>query len=191
MSTAPAHRPAFAAAAVALVLSAAPAAASVAIEPRDIFSPFDGAQVTIEWNEPDLSLTGHLRWANPSDPHVSLSDTNVFDLSVVRPGDRFILPELFAEGQSLVLGYAPAPNATTVFTHDDPWALPDLVVTQTSPTEFLVFAPGRYPGPDGGLTEHATVIVRFALIPAPGSALCVVGLAGFAPRRAGRGRRVR
>ncbi len=166
-----------------LALLGAPAAASIAIGPQSMFSPFDQALVTVEWAEPALRFNGTLRWANPTDPGLSNTGVDLINLSTVTQGTRAVLPELFSAGQELILGYADH-TGTLLFTHKEPDKSPLLDIVAVSPTEYLIFAPVLQ-SPHGPSTEmdNAMVIVRFAQLPSPGTGVFIGVLGLLAARR--------
>jgi hypothetical protein len=161
-----------------------PASAGIAILPQAILSPFDQAQVSIEWSEPVLRAGGFVRWANPTDM-VTLAnlDTNIFDIQHTPTGLSVVLPVLFAEHQPLVLGYAQTPTSGLLFRSDDDWAAVNLDIVRVTPTEYRIYAPGLAAYLDGrDPYDSAMIIVRFAQLPAPGAA-AMLGLMPVLVRR--------
>lgn len=163
---------------------ASPAMASIAILPQAILSPFDEAQVSVEWSEPLYRTGGYVRWANPTDM-VTLAnlDTNLFGIQAMPTGAKVILPVLFDEHQPLVLGYAESATGNLLFRTDDDWSAVHLDIVQVTPAEYRIYAPGLAAFLDGrDPYDHAMIIVRFAQLPAPGTA-CVLGLMPLLARR--------
>ncbi len=160
------------------------AAAGVAIEPQEIFSPFDEAVVTVEWGEIGSRFSGILRWANPADPRIGVLDTNLFDLDTVAAGDRAVLPARFSRGQELILGFAERPDGAIVSTFKDADLAAMVNIAARSPQEYFVYERATS-GPDGQSTfmDNATIIVRFAQLPSPGTGVFIGTLLLVASRR--------
>ena len=160
------------------------ALAGIAIQPQEILSPFDDAQVSVEWTEPVYRVGGYVRWANPTEQVLLANlETNLFGIGSVATGTKVILPVLFQEQQELVLGFAETQTSDLMTRSDDDWSAVHLDIVRVTPAEYRIYAPGLAEFLDGrDPYDHAMIIVRFAQLPAPGAA-CVLGLMPLLVRR--------
>lgn len=158
------------------------ASGDVAVMPWEVVSPFDNAQAEVEWRGAGTGITGVIRWIDPVTPNMTL---DMFDAATTANGTKWTAPVSYSSGQAITIGYADSPSSGTVFASTTPGAENYIQVRSYEPGVYAM----RVEMMQGSVTndaffDNAMIVVRFAQMPSPGTAVVMAaGVAAMARRR--------
>lgn len=156
----------------AVIAAACPGAnAGLGDRREGVFSPFDNAEVTIEWVGSRAGFRGELAW---DDPDIWTTPVMLFYNKVAHAGERVVLPVMFDAGQEVALSYRTVTGIRDVFSITTPGDRAQFRVDDLDPLAVLVGIEDiRLPGGDRDFND-VQVRVLFAALPGP-SGLGVLG----------------